>query len=397
MVLTLFPTPAPAPALAPPPSILALALAAGVGVGVVVVSPSAVLAQWVTPQVVAPRLQYGTFASVAAGTNVSYHIYTPPAYDAQPLRRWPVLYWLHGSGSATAGIAPMTSWFANAMSQGLMPPMLVVFANGLPYGMYCDAADGSQPVETVIVSELVPHIDATFRTIPARNGRIVEGFSMGGYGAARLAMRHGRTFNAFSILAAGPMQLDFPNAPPDAAIPLARRELIFADVWNSDPALMLAANPWTLAGMHATTLTRTDPLIRLHIGSADSTLAPNLDFHERLTNLNIAHTFRVLPGVGHSTIPLLTALGPSNWAFYHAALAPRCDAADIAGPNQSTLPLHAPGDGLYTADDIIVYLNWFFTAAPAADVAGPNQSTTPDGQLTADDIIVFLGRFFGGC
>jgi hypothetical protein len=66
--------------------------------------------------------------------------------------------------------------------------------------------------------------------------------------------------------------------------------------------------------------------------------------------------------------------------------------ADVAGPGQS------PGsDNALTADDIIVYLNWFFAGDTRADVAGPGQSITPDTQFTADDIIVFLNRFFAGC
>jgi hypothetical protein len=51
-----------------------------------------------------------------------------------------------------------------------------------------------------------------------------------------------------------------------------------------------------------------------------------------------------------------------------------------------------------TADDIIVYLNWFFASDPRANVAGPGQNTAViDADLTADDIIVFLNRFFAGC
>ncbi len=71
---------------------------------------------------------------------------------------------------------------------------------------------------------------------------------------------------------------------------------------------------------------------------------------------------------------------------------PRCTLSDVAGPGQAVGP-----DGQLTADDIIVYLNWFFAGDTRADVAGPGQSTTPDAQFTADDIIVFLNRFFAGC
>jgi hypothetical protein len=71
---------------------------------------------------------------------------------------------------------------------------------------------------------------------------------------------------------------------------------------------------------------------------------------------------------------------------------PACGASDVAGSNQSI-----GADGQLTADDIIVFLGWYFADDERADVAGPNQSTTPDNQLTADDIIVFLTRYFTGC
>jgi hypothetical protein len=69
-----------------------------------------------------------------------------------------------------------------------------------------------------------------------------------------------------------------------------------------------------------------------------------------------------------------------------------CGPSDVAGPNQALAP-----DGVLTADDIIVYLNWFFASDLRADVGGANQSTTPDGTVTADDICVFLNRYFQGC
>jgi hypothetical protein len=92
--------------------------------------------------------------------------------------------------------------------------------------------------------------------------------------------------------------------------------------------------------------------------------------------------------------------------FWPGIVRALCGPSDVAGPNQAI-----GGDGVLTADDIIVYLGWYFASAtgsptpgnppsPAnllADVAGPNQSTSPDGVLTADDIIVFLGRYFAGC
>jgi hypothetical protein len=69
-----------------------------------------------------------------------------------------------------------------------------------------------------------------------------------------------------------------------------------------------------------------------------------------------------------------------------------CGPSDVAGPNQSV-----GADGVLTADDIIVFLGWYFANDGRANIAGPNQSTTPDNVLSADDIIVFLSRYFAGC
>lgn len=70
----------------------------------------------------------------------------------------------------------------------------------------------------------------------------------------------------------------------------------------------------------------------------------------------------------------------------------RCSLSDVAGPNQLMV-----ADGELTADDIVVFLAWFFADDTRADVSGPNQSVGADGQFSADDIIIFLNRYFTGC
>src|SRR5439155_2864928 len=138
--------------------------------------------------------------SSAAGANVSYFIYTPEAYDTAKEQRFPVLYWLHGSGGGLAGVPRLVSHFDGAIRAGKIPPMLVVLPNGLASSMWCDSKDGKVPMETIVLKELLPVIDATYRTIATREGRILEGFSMGGYGAAHLGFKHPELFATISIL-----------------------------------------------------------------------------------------------------------------------------------------------------------------------------------------------------
>ncbi|MBN2450568.1 MAG: right-handed parallel beta-helix repeat-containing protein, partial [Lentisphaeria bacterium] len=272
--------------------------------------------QWVTPAVEAPRLLHRTFESAAVGAPVSYHVYVPECYDMDPSRRFPVLYYLHGSGGGLPGLRPLAARFDTAIRDGRIPPLLVVFPNGLPYGMWVDWRDGSIPGETVVARELVPHIDATFRTLACREGRMVEGFSMGGYGAARFGFKYPDLFGAVSTLSGGPLQPDFREAP---RVGPRQREEVFQAVFGGNPARFLEQSPWALAEANAARLRRGTP-IRVVIGDRDEMLPITKRFAAHLTELGIPHTYTVLPGVGHNPMAVFAAMGETQWTFYRAAL-----------------------------------------------------------------------------
>lgn len=270
---------------------------------------------WVTRAVEAPRVTHRTFASAAAKTDVSFHVYLPAAYDRDPERRFPVVYWLHGSGGGLPGIPPLAARFDAAIEAARVPPCLVVLVNGLEMGMYVDASDGASPVESVIVNDLVPHVDATFRTIATREGRLLDGFSMGGYGAARLGFEHPELFRAVSILGAGPMQESLTTTPRASRL---RAEELLARVYGGSQARFLEVSPRTLAAANAAEIAH-GSLVRVAIGDRDETFGNNLAFHEHLDSLGIPHAWRVLPGVGHDPIAVIDALGDDHWAFYREA------------------------------------------------------------------------------
>jgi predicted dienelactone hydrolase/enterochelin esterase-like enzyme len=307
-----------------------LALLLGVALqGTAPAAPGDIQPQWVLPAVTAPRLQYHTFDSAAVRTKVSYFIYTPEVYDTEKERRFPVLYWLHGSGGGLPGVPQLVAHFDAAIRAGKTPPMLVVFANGLPQGMWCDSKDGKTPVETIVIKELLPHIDATFRTLAGRAGRIVEGFSMGGYGAARLGFKYSDLFAAVSMLAAGPLDLEL--AGPRASANPGEREEILQAVYGGDLAHFRAQSPWVLAEQNAAAL-RDAGKIRMAVGEQDFTLALNRDVDAHLTRLGVPHTFTVPPGVEHNPMALLTALGEGNWQFYRDTFGGGAPPAAVAGP-----------------------------------------------------------------
>jgi endo-1,4-beta-xylanase len=119
------------------------------------------------------------------------------------MKRYPVVYWFHGAYGRPYSATPVVSRLDAAIRAGTAPEMIVVSCidpTGL--SMWTNSKDGRLPMETVIIEELIPHVDATYRTIAKRNGRGIEGFSMGGYGSAYLGIKYHNLFSSVSILAA---------------------------------------------------------------------------------------------------------------------------------------------------------------------------------------------------
>ncbi|HMP02924.1 MAG TPA: alpha/beta hydrolase-fold protein [Gemmatales bacterium] len=274
---------------------------------------------WVTDEVNAPRVAYRKFHSKSLGGDVSYHVFTPAAYDRTE-ERLPVLYWLHGTDGGVVGVRPMARLFNDAMQAGKVPAMIVVFVNGLPRRLWADSKDGASPVETVFIKDVIPDVDKKFRTLAQREGRILEGFSMGGYGAARLGFKHPDLFAGISILAGGPLDLEFmgPRARQNPRL----RELILRDVCANDLNYFKAISPWTIAETAAAALRDYQTVIRHAVGDLDDTCGLNRHFHKRMTDLQIAHEYFELPNVGHDAPALLAALGDRNDRFYWRVLEP---------------------------------------------------------------------------
>jgi len=294
---------------------------------------------WVTRQIEAPRVSFHLFESAAAGTQVSYHLYQPEVYDQETQRRLPVVYWLHGSGGGLAGIPRVAALFDAAIESGKTPPCLIVFVNGLVEGMYVDWKDGSAPLETIIIKELIPHIDQTYRTLASREGRLLDGYSMGGYGAARLGFKYPELFRAISIMGGGPLQKDLLEGPRAGR---ERATEVLERVYGGDPEYFESVSPRRLAEQNADALIQ-GSLIRQVCGDQDETFENNRDFHDDLERLQIPHRWIVLPGVDHNPMRTLEALGDSNWEFYREAFEPTSDNATVAGKSEVILSFKVAG------------------------------------------------------
>lgn len=268
---------------------------------------------WVQSPINVPGLTHHIFHSALLGEDVSIQVLVPPVYHARPDKRFPVLYWLHGGGGGRQGIRPLSRMFASAMRDGLTEPFLVVFIETPPLSLWVDACEGA-PVESLVVRELVLFVDETFRTRAQASGRWLEGFSMGGFGALRMAFLYPDMFGHVSSLAAGPLSPDLSDAPrlrrgaEDATA-------LLDDLYCGELARYQAAHPWALAEQAAQSNTR-QPTLRLAIGEHDNSLPNKMRFHEHLVSLGIEHSFIVVPQVGHRPLPLMEGLGEARWAFY---------------------------------------------------------------------------------
>ncbi len=137
-------------------------------------------------------------------------VYTPPDYDINPKARYPVLYLQHGMGEDETGwmIQGRANFILdNLIAEGKARPMIIVSANG--YARRAGSAvanaapnpDGSVPrppvnpgdiggFEEVMLKDLIPLIDSTYRTLADRGHRAMAGLSMGGNQTCHLTMKN---------------------------------------------------------------------------------------------------------------------------------------------------------------------------------------------------------------
>jgi len=282
---------------------------------------------WLDPNHTAPAgMQYRTFVSKLAGTEVSYVVYLPPDYDAATERRYPVVYWLHGRGGSQTGAVTFASRLDAAVRAGKAPAAIVVGVNGRRTSSWVDAFDGQSPVQSIIVNELVPHIDATYRTIATREARAIEGFSMGGAGAPKIGFKFPETFGVVGVIS---------GALHDFASYSARGTAL-QEIYGGSRDYYEAHDAWKLAEKNADAI-RGRTFVRVAVGDRDNLLEKNTAYHELLTRLRIEHEFDVIAGAPHNPAQVYDGLGDKTWAFYTRAFA-----AAQPGASLAVAPVPAP-------------------------------------------------------
>ena len=247
--------------------------------------------------------------SATLGKDVEYNIYLPSDYETST-RRYPVLYLLHGytdDETAWTQFGEANRIADRMLQSNEITPMIIVMPDA-GVSWYVNSADGKVMYEDFFVKELIPHIDATYRTRSSREFRAVAGLSMGGHGSLIMAMKHPDLFVAAAPLSAGILTEDEIVGMPDEnwdtvfgppyGKGLKAKERLTAHLFQN----------WILKIVEAA---NADELkkVKYYIdcGDGDFLIKGNMALHAALIDKKVPHEFRVRDG-------------EHNWDYWRTAL-----------------------------------------------------------------------------
>ncbi|HKQ83997.1 MAG TPA: alpha/beta hydrolase-fold protein, partial [Steroidobacteraceae bacterium] len=131
-------------------------------------------------------------------------VFLPPSYNRDKHHRYPVVYALHGYSIGAEQWTheihvPQT--IEGAFAQGAKEMIVVLPDSKTVYnGSMYSSSQTTGDFEKFIYRDLVAYIDAHYRTIADRRSRGLVGHSMGGYGAARIGMKHPDVYGSLYIM-----------------------------------------------------------------------------------------------------------------------------------------------------------------------------------------------------
>jgi enterochelin esterase-like enzyme len=182
------------------------------------------------------RIQQVLFPSKLTNTVIARvaYVYTPPDYDKDTTKRYPVLYLQHGWGENehawwNQGRANLI--MDNLIAEGKAAPFIIVMAYGLTNegpgpggrrgGPGGGGRDGANPFasaaaafEQVLVGELIPYIDTNFRTLSDQPHRAMAGLSMGGAETKIITLKNLDKFSHIGLFSGGVITpADVENTP----------------------------------------------------------------------------------------------------------------------------------------------------------------------------------------
>ena len=134
------------------------------------------------------------------GRDIPVSIILPDGYGSKTETRYPSVYALHGAGGS--GKKTASSWVLGQLADKY--GFVIICPDGGKTSWWIDSPiDPAYQYETFVVGEVVPFVDANYKTVADRSKRAIMGGSMGGHGACYLGMRHKDVFGAIGNIYGG--------------------------------------------------------------------------------------------------------------------------------------------------------------------------------------------------
>jgi S-formylglutathione hydrolase FrmB len=271
------------------------------------------------------RADCRAFRSAILQPSVRYCVYLPAGYSAADAktRKYPVLYVLHGLGGNEQSMALDGEWTAlqDLRREHMAGEFLVVAPDGWDT-FYINSLDGKTLYSDFFLREFIPYVERTYRVRSERATRGITGFSMGGYGALRMAFAHPELFGSASAHS-GALMRDPPQGVSAGASSGNLAAVLLARVFGNpiDRKFWDLNSPYVLARKNASALLKMK--IYFDCGTEDSYgfYRGASELHEALDSLKVPHEFHLYPG-GHSVSYLLAHRGASfefHWREFSSA------------------------------------------------------------------------------
>ena len=222
------------------------------------------------------------------GRDMSYRVVLPPDYNSGS-SRYPVIYLLHGLTGNFANWTNNTKLTEYALNHRF----IIVTPDG-GNGWYTDSVSApNDKYESYIIKELIPEIDKTYRTIAARDGRVIAGLSMGGYGSLKFGMKYPEMFTLIGSFS-GALGATSWTEKTAGAIGKSMDAVFGTDMAGESRK---SNDIFKMATELTPEKVKSLPYIYQSCGTEDFLIQNNRDFLKLLNDAKVPHEYREHPGV----------------------------------------------------------------------------------------------------
>jgi len=121
----------------------------------------------------------------------NYTVFLPEGYDSLN-KKYPVIYLLHGNGDDENDWENGYQILDSLINNKIIDPIIAVTPSG-KRGWWINTLER---FESAVINELIPEIDSLYSSVSSREGRMIAGYSMGGFGALRYGLVYSELFSA---------------------------------------------------------------------------------------------------------------------------------------------------------------------------------------------------------